>query len=351
MVWALVAWVIPSLSAQAFPIPPETLWSLTFEAEWVVWADVEAVRTLTIEEAIQANQEDGESGAVARLRVREAWKGQAREGEELEVHYEHNLICPAPAHFEQGLAVVAFLVHRAGKWRPVALSYGTRYPASNDDAEAYRRAVTLARGAQDRWTQARIVGRRLDLEAARVDWQVRVAAHPATRWDGLYGLVPDADRAHSIYDWRKRNPARLTGAQREQLAHSFVERPPVDPSLPMMLMMLRGHADPRVDLAAARALETVARHEEYRDWVSQSFDLLRARHGEDLQAHQPPTPEELRDRLRLDGLRTLSTLDAKRVESFAKEWASFKQRHRLKPALLPLPVEPPVPGTGGDTPL
>ncbi|TQF12883.1 hypothetical protein FJV41_26765 [Myxococcus llanfairpwllgwyngyllgogerychwyrndrobwllllantysiliogogogochensis] len=347
MALVLAALFIPGPRAQAYPIPPETLWGLTEEAEWVVWADVEEAWPLPEDERERAQKEDWESGHVARLRVREAWKGNARQGEQLEVHWIE-LACPAPARFEKGLAVVAFLTHRAGKWRAVAKSYGTRYPASNDDLEAYRRAVTLARNAHEKWTQERIVGRGGNLEAARVDWQVRVSAHPATRWDGLYGLVPEGDSARAFYDGRVRTPVVLTGAQREQLARGFVERPPLDRALPMMLKALRGHSDKEVDLMAARALETALTLDGPPGWVPRAFSLLRERFGEKLPPRRAPTQEELMTRMLRDGL---SGPSHEELEGFIEEWTRFKQRHQLTPALLPLPVEPPVPGTGGDSPL
>ncbi|WP_342375808.1 hypothetical protein NVS55_31615 [Myxococcus stipitatus] len=350
MVWALVALFAPGPRAQAYPISPETLWSLTLEAEWVVWADVEEVRGLSAQEQAEVQRGDWETGAVTRLRIREAWKGAGRPGEQIDVHWFPSM-CPAPPRYEEGHTVVAFLTRRAGKWRTVALSYGTRYPASPDDTEAYRHAVTLAKNAQDRWTQARIVGRRTDLEAARVDWHVRASVHPATRWDGLYGLVPDSDAARSSYDRNARNPARLTGAQLETLARGFVEQPPLDPALPMMLTALRGHVDTQVDVSAARALETVLGLGEPKGWVTHAFDLLRARHGETLQERESLTSEAQWKRRLEDWSLADAKLEGKELEDLTREWASFKQRHQLTPARLPPSTPPLVRGTGGDTTL
>ncbi|AGC47705.1 hypothetical protein MYSTI_06432 [Myxococcus stipitatus DSM 14675] len=350
MVWALVVLFAPGPRAQAYPISPETLWSLTLEAEWVVWADVEDVRGLSKEEQAEVKRGDWETGAVTRLRIREAWKGAGRPGEQVDVHWFPSM-CPAPPSYEEGHVVVAFLTRRAGKWRTVALSYGTRYPASPDDTEAYRRAVTLAKSAQDQWTQARIVGRRTDLEAARVDWHVRVSTHPATRWDGLYGLVPDSDAARSFYDRNARNPAQLTRPQLETLAHGFVEQPPLDHALPMMLTALRGHVDTQVDLSAARALETVFSQGEPKGWVIHAFDLLRERQGEAPLEHESLTAEAQWKRRIDDWSLAGSKLEGKELEELTREWARFKQRHQLTPALLPLPAPAPVPGTGGDTTL
>jgi len=338
----LVALFVPGPRAEAYPIPPETLWSLTQQAELVVWADVQEVLTLPAHERALAQKEDRASGDFARLVVREAWKGNARQGELLEVHWRP-MICPAPPRYEKGLAVVAFLKRRAGKWRTVAMSYGTRYPASNDDADAYRRAVTLARDAQER-----SVDGSGNLDAARVDWHVRVSDHPMTRWDGLYGLVPEGDSARSFYDGRDRTPLALTGAQLELLARGFVERPPLDHALPMMLMALRGHVDVNVDLMAARAIETVLTLDGPPDWLPHAFELLRERQGDEkLASRKALTQDERMERVSRDARPGSSTSR----KGFTRDWTRFKKRHQLTPALLPLPVEPPVPGTGGDSPL
>ncbi|WP_342375809.1 hypothetical protein NVS55_31620 [Myxococcus stipitatus] len=262
-----------------------------------------------------------------------------------------DVICPAPPRYVKGLAVIAFLAREKGKWETVALSYGTRYPASNAELEAYRLAVTLAKDVEDRFGNEEATSRSVEMESARVDWQVRVAAHPATRWDGLYGLVPEADDARSFYGGRHMKAVRLSRAQREALARGFVEAPPLDRSLPMMLMALRGHADEEVDQSAARALETVLSQGKPRDWVSLAFNLLRERHGEKPPPRKAPTPEDQMARIFRDAASGPSGPGIEDEDSLSRAWTRFKKRHRLKPALLPLPVEPPVPGTGGDTPL
>src|SRR5215217_4514556 len=57
--------------ADAYPIAPVTLWSLTQEAELIVWADVEQLRIAPRERG----EDDGmplDSGEIATLRVRES---------------------------------------------------------------------------------------------------------------------------------------------------------------------------------------------------------------------------------------------------------------------------------------
>jgi hypothetical protein len=326
---SLVALLSAHRRAEASPFPPQTLWELTLDAERVVWADVEEVARLPPRSAGDGKEEPHwDDGDVARLRVRESWKGAARPGELLEVHFNSGFICPAPARYESGLAVVAFLVRQKGQWRTVGMSYGTRYPTSNAEAEAYRHAVTSAHQAHERWTEVRVSSRAVNMAAARRHWQVLVAAHPATRWDGLYGLVPEADEAHAFHDDRATDVTPLLLAQREQLAEGFVKNPPLDRSLPMMLSALRGHASREVDQAAARALETVLDSEDPPRWATLAFDLLRERHGEKRETRSEPAEDRL-----MHTLTDASAPDthAPATSPWGASWAGVcpKRLHRL----------------------
>jgi len=340
--WALamsLLMLVPMRRAEAYPISPVSLWSLTERAELVVWADVEA-----IEPAPASGDDDPLGGAsVARLRIREAWKGQAPKGERLGVTFHPSVICPAPPRYEPGHAVVAFLVRQGETWWTAALSYGTRYPADAVETEAYRQAVTRAHRAQVRATQPATGSPKTDLEQGRLDWLVFVATQPALRWDGLYDLVPQADTNHFFYD---RSPAQtapsLTQSHREQLADSFVKHPPNDQTLPMLLAVLRGHKNTAVDAVAASALESVFQNRKQAppDWTGLALDLLRERLGE--KPVKPTAPLE-------DPLQATASGDD--ASDLGQRWERFKQRHHLKPLVQsPPPHKPLVPGTGGDTP-
>ena len=119
----------------AYPISPVTLWGLTSEATLVVLADIPAVTEATetggtaLRDAPSSTRRGG-AGAIAHLRVREAWKGAA--SGTIEVAFDPNYICPAPPVYVAGKTVVAFLTADGDLWRTVALSYGTHYPAPAD---------------------------------------------------------------------------------------------------------------------------------------------------------------------------------------------------------------------------
>ncbi|NTX52960.1 hypothetical protein [Myxococcus sp. CA039A] len=321
----LVGLLIHVPRAEAYPIPPVTLWPLTQEAELIVWADVERVRIAPRERDEQGMPWDDDE--IATLKIRETWKGSVRPGERVEVLFSSDIMCPAPPRYEPGRSVIAFLSNGNGRWWTVGMSYGTRHPTNPADVDAYRRGVTAARGAQARSAPPQRK-ETANSEQEHLDWQVRAALHPATRWDGLYELSQGA--------------AALTRAQRQQLAHGFTTQPSFDHTVAQMLTTLRGFPHKDFDRATANVLETVFVEQGAPPWISKAFDLLRERHGE---KPEPRTPWYKR-------VPSKSPIEAKaeQARALARDWLSFKKRHGLKPRRLVFLAAPLVDETGGTIP-
>lgn len=262
--------VLGSGPAEAYPIPPRTLWELTGDAELIVLADVEDVKP-----ARPGKDEEELSipEAIARLQVQEIWKGEAVG--QVDVTFPEGLICPAPPRYIEGKSVVAFLARSENgveKWRTVALSYGTLYPSAaelSDVREMTRRALDLQASGKVP-TQ--------DL----VDWLVEAASRPGTRWHGLYPLAPDIDEVHSFYDRTDRRPLhqQLQPAHFARLAQSFAEIPPVDITLPMMLTLLARTPGSALDEAAAAAIEAALELDRTPWWLEDALRLTLARFGD-----------------------------------------------------------------------
>ncbi|MFY2556453.1 hypothetical protein ACN469_02320 [Corallococcus terminator] len=319
-VLTLLALFVHAPRAEADSIAPLTLWPLTQEAELVVWADVERVSPLPrVAHSAPRFPDDSD---VATLKVRETWKGSAQPGEHIDVHFASNLDCPTPAHYEPGLAVVAFLMKQRGQWHTVALSYGARYPETPSEVKAFRRVVTAAREAQALRVPTGNGQETPEFEAARRDWHVLASLHPATRWDGLYGATLGPG---------------LTPAQRKQLARALVEHPPFDSKLPQMLAALHGYPSKVVDRTAANILETLITEKGAPDWAGFAIDRLRERYGEKPGWRRPwyEIPST-----------NLDESKAANATEVARDWLAFKKRHGLKPRPLPLPPPRRVPGPG-----
>jgi hypothetical protein len=318
-------------AAGAYPIPPATLETLSQEADLIVVAEVERVSQTP------APAEDPISipSSLAHLRVLETWKGQAPPG--LKVAFHEGLICPAPPRYAVGERVLAFLKEEKGAWTTVSMSYGTRYPGSDDDLRAYREVLRARPDTKD--------------PEARRDWLVQMAQHPATRWDGLYALGPSTDTRRSGYDPKARPTAALTPAQREQLARAYVASPQLDGTTPMLLALLSSHPDAEVDRATASVLEhLLATPGRAPWWTAQVLQQLEARLGTARPAGKVKAGT-LEDRVSQEARNASGEPDVSGGE-LKRRWEQLKTRAGLKPGPLPPQwSKPKVRGTGGDTPL
>lgn len=257
-----------SVAVGAYPIPPQTLWSVTEEAELVVVARVEAEGELSTE-----SDPDSWTPARARLHVVEALKGEASGS--IEVAYHPGLVCPAPARFVAERTVLAFLVWdpEEGAWIVPQLSYGTLYPRAQD--------LSLFR---------RLISRAVTLQSAAsggirppVDWLVEAAEHRATRWHGLYELAAELDAMHSFYDrGTDREDLRplLAAEHQARIARGFVADPSADLTFVQTLGILEGHDDSEFDRTAIGLVEWALAQEEAPYWLGDALELTLRRFGD-----------------------------------------------------------------------
>jgi hypothetical protein len=162
-----------SAEAGAFPIAPQTLRMLTNESELIVSARVEKI---TLIKGV-----DGFNTGIARLNILSIVKG-AEGSQSVDVYYEPDMICPAPPHYEEGATTLAFLARnqRGPGYVTVGLSYGSK--SLNDrEIEVYSARIR----------ELIEIEKQADLRARRkrlVEWFVRCAEEPTTRWEGAFDL-------------------------------------------------------------------------------------------------------------------------------------------------------------------
>jgi hypothetical protein len=290
--------VSPAPGPLAYPITPVTLWGLTSEADLVVLADITEV-TEADETAgtplrdAPSSSRIGGPGSIAHLRIREVWKGEAPGA--IRIEFDPNYLCPAPA-----------------------------------DIGDYRDRVREARD---------LMARSPVPEPDRLAWLVRAASRRATRWDGLYDLMPQGDSLHSSYDQQiddRPGSARLTDTQYQTLAMGFVEQPSVDRTLPMILSLFADRPHHALDRAAMAAVERLLLADEPPWWIGEAMGLLLRRLGD-------PAPET-----RLAPLG--DTFDDKDMRTVREIWARAKVELGLPevPAAPGTPAE--VGGVGSNTP-
>jgi hypothetical protein len=254
--------ILSSLAAlaQAYPIPPQTLWDLTSSSERIVVARVERI------------ERDAE-GEIAELRVIETWKGPFTDV--VRVRFWAGLVCPAPPRYLEGREVLAFLERSESEpeiWMTVGLSYGTLYPAVEERQSFWRLVRRLE-------TETPPFSRQFEK-----DWHVDAASQRATRWHGLYRLDRRADALHAFYDRPLESPESLvellTVDDRESIAKGFLEEPSSDVTFPMALELLRDFESTELDTTAAALLEGLLLMEPPPYWTAHSMVLVLERFGD-----------------------------------------------------------------------
>ena len=166
---------------------------LAATADLIVLADVEQVTSAGDRETAGGAAMPPGTDQVARLRVRETWKGPPTAV--VEVAFNDFVKWPAPPAYASGETVVAFLRRAGPEWTTVGISAGIVDAGRGSLADLRQAVEKVARRAED----------------------------PAL----------------------------------DAIAAEFVEHPPADATLPETLKRLAGRPDADVDRAAITALESV----------------------------------------------------------------------------------------------
>lgn len=297
----LLLGIFPTAS-RAYPIPPQTLWDLTSEADVVVLAHVDKTDPPPSGDPDSSFQ----NGRIAYLSVQEAFKGKPEAA--LSVAYDEGIRCPLPPSYLQGEQVVAFLVKSKGHYQTVAMRQGTHYLKQNEIND-YRSVIQEAVALQTTQPVA---------QDAKISWMVHAAARPATRWHGLYRLVPPS----GVFGGAHEGPAsavaadiRLTPAQIKEIADGFIRYPVADDTLPMVLKLLEDYPSRAVDQTAMGIVEGELAKDASRSWLSQSIELLRRRIRDPQAKTMPPRP----------------IWEQVPIATLRQEWRAVRKRLRLPP--------------------
>ena len=324
----LAAVLVVAAQAFAYPIPPQTLWELSRDAEAIVVAHVDKVKELP------QRDDDGPwlPSHQATLTVQESLKGSAKGV--IEVPYFGNMACPAPPDYRAGETVVAFLGKDKDAWHTVALSYGTRYPGDAASLAQTRHVIVMAAQLQR--------GQRAE---PPMGWMLVAISHPSTRWDGLFALQHESDEVHSFYGHRAPSEP-LDPITLAAIEGAFLERPSFDETVPMMLRLLASRRSPAITQLAFDILESVLRVGSAPWWTDEAMDLVEARLGA-----PTPKPGNPGEPLAAEVARVnvMSSFEEREAAAQAR-WEALKARAKLTPSGR-VDYQPPHPSrTGGQTP-
>jgi len=183
-------------------------------------------------------------------------------------------------------------------------------------------------------------------EKDKIAWLVDTASRRATRWHGLYELVPASDRDHWYYDDErpKGQKVNFSEAQLRKLARGFVEEPCEGLTLPMMLSLLKDYQDPSVDATSVALIDKLMQGERLPCWMDQLLSLVCKRVGRPMPVNARIKAEEpwLQDPLFVH--RDLSDAELKAI------WANLRKTIKVPRILIPKTRETKVPGVGEGTP-
>lgn len=208
--FALVILLGVSHSLSAYPISPRPLRKLIIEAKYIAYATV-----VRIEET-KVNDYWNDTKAI--LAIKEVLQGRIR-SDTIEVFFTPFMICPAPAQYREGTSVLAFLrkAKKSDGYTTHALSYGAK-TLDDSEYEIYKQRIIEMRHIL-----------RMDnneIQTPRtIDWLLKCAINPVTRWEGVYELSPKSDFM-SYYDQDKQTfvlKYRLNGTQKALLREVFFE--------------------------------------------------------------------------------------------------------------------------------
>ena len=394
--WLGLSLIFLASLAAAYPIPPVTLWQLVSQADLIVVgrvAEIEHPRQADVEGTISRG--DYLDPDVAVLEVVETWKGTPIR--QVRVNFSSGLLCPAPPRYVLGQIVLAFLergetqlrhfresqakyaaeaaARRAaalaakdpndktpdedaekviepesdpaqadrerrweeqlrGHWLTVGLSYGTLYPDSSDlrtYGELVREALRLQSAGPT-------------TDSVRREWLLRAAERRATRWHGLYELMPRSDSLHFSYDRSGRESGQPGLSTRElyRIAGGFVREPSCDNTLPMVLEILADYSSRELDRAIVAVMDEILTRKSLPWWSAETMAAVFKRYGD----------PNARARVGLDEPDCEGLLGCARIDppALAGVWQQARKQLGIPdvpPARIPAPR---VYGVGGSTP-
>ncbi|MBC7937660.1 MAG: hypothetical protein H7Y86_20110 [Rhizobacter sp.] len=201
------------VTASAYPITPRPLRKLVAESEYIIWGKV-----LKVGQVKQEKKADHFASDYALIQITETLQGHIK-SDTIRVFFSSGMTCPAPGVFFEGEKALAFLDKKKGSkdYFVHALSYGVKHLAAHEDYLIYK----------DRITEMQAILLQQEQKICNetvLEWLVKCAEKPATRWEGTYELSPGSDFM-SYYD--RDAPATLAGilpaANRKRLFDALLQ--------------------------------------------------------------------------------------------------------------------------------
>lgn len=247
--------IITAQLSSGYPIPPQPLRKLILESEFIIAATV--LKTGTV----QHKKEDSWENSYALLLVEKQLQGNTVP-DTIKVYYAAGMICPAPARYNTGDRIIAFLdrnTDHKNVFSTPALSYGVKSFSSGEDRNIYVNRILEMQ-------EIRAISKPAKKHEEIINWLVKCASHPVTRWEGVYELSPESDFM-SYYDTDKsmKKSVFLSVAQKELLFKSFMSIDEPDHADLYLIDIIAGVNDVTV---LDKLKKSLVNAEPDADWVS-----------------------------------------------------------------------------------
>lgn len=166
-----------SLYAKNYPISPRPLRQLVLESDNIIIGYVVST--------FDKKTKDSDSGSkIARVAIIEQIQGKIKK-DTLELTFNPNMICPAPAMYYEKTFVISFLKKYKGEYTTYALNYGAKTLKKNE-IEIYKKRIFEIQNIikiddeEDQFTET-------------IEWLVKCSENEITRWEGTFELSPESD--------------------------------------------------------------------------------------------------------------------------------------------------------------
>jgi hypothetical protein len=210
--------ILSSLLSQGFyPITPRPLRKLVIESEYIIRGKVIKVGRDTLKKEDYKRVTD-----YAIVSVKEVLQGQLRENE-VRINFTSAMICPEPGVFYENEEVLTFIdkidaKQEKGSYSIHALSYGVKHGLDEKGFSIYKARINEM---QDMVREPNTP----EQQQSILEWLVRCAEEPVTRWEGVAELYGDRDRM-SYYNSDgdlSRKEIYLGSSQRKRLFEAMMK--------------------------------------------------------------------------------------------------------------------------------
>ena len=199
-----------NLFAVNYPITPRPLRKLVSESEIIIIGNVFSIVDKKHEGKKKKNVYYREH-KIAKIKILEVLQGKVT-NDTIEVIFEPNMSCPAPARYFENSSVISFLDYRNGEYTTHALNYGSK-TLDSLGVSTYKERINEIQDILE-------IKDSISQRKETIEWLVKCSENESTRWEGVFELIN-----HKEFSNGKENGylTELNNNQKLRLKKAFLE--------------------------------------------------------------------------------------------------------------------------------